>query len=209
MREQRRGRAIAREELAELLWAGEPADRVGHRLAVALSTVRTVLDPDRRAPADLIVASARSLALNVAHLTIDAETFDEYARYGLHALRAGRMSEAAPALEAAERTYTGDFLEDEPYDDLCAGAREDLRATFLQVARALAELARKAGRPDDAVRYLRRILGTDPYDEPAHQELVDVLTEHGRHGEARRAHARYAEAMSEIGVTVPATLNGA
>jgi DNA-binding SARP family transcriptional activator len=206
----RRGRAISREELAELLWAGEPADRVGHRLAVALSTVRTVLDPDRRAPVDhLIVASASSLALNIAHLTIDAETFDEYARYGLHALRAGRTGEATPALEAAERTYTGDFLEDEPYDDLCAGAREDLRATFLQVARALAELARKAGQPDDTVRYLRRILGTDPYDEPAHQELVDVLTEHGRHGEARRAHARYVAAMSEIGVTVPTTLNGA
>jgi DNA-binding SARP family transcriptional activator len=102
-------------------------------------------------------------------------------------LRAGQVGEAGPALEAAERTYTGDFLEDEPYDDASATAREHLRATFLQVARALADLARKAGQPDDAVRYPLRIPGADRYDERAHEEPVDVLTEHGRHGEARRA----------------------
>jgi DNA-binding SARP family transcriptional activator len=144
--------------------------------------------------------------LNIGHVRIDAEVFAEYARCGLRALRAGRIGEARPALEAAERTYTGDFLEDEPYEDICNGAREDLRAAFLQVARALAELARKAGQPDDAVRYLLRILGADPYDEPAHQGLVDVLTGNGRHGEARRAQARYGAAMAEIGVSVPAAL---
>ena len=107
----RRGRVISRDELADLLWPGEPADRVAHRLSVALSTVRTVLDPDRcAAPDDLIVADNTSLALNTAAVTVDAETFAEYARHGLAALRAGQPTQAGPALEAAERLYIGDFL---------------------------------------------------------------------------------------------------
>jgi DNA-binding SARP family transcriptional activator len=199
----RRGRPVARDELAELLWPGEPADRVGHRLSVALSTARQVLDPDRRAPADHAVsADAGSLALNLSTVTLDAETFAGYAGYGLVALREGRVDEARAALEAAERAYAGDFLEDEPYDDVAAAAREELRAGFLQVVRALAGLSRRAGRADDAVRYLLRALAVDPYDEPAHRALVEILTGNGRHGEARRARERYAAAMAEIGVPV-------
>ena len=95
-------------------------------------------------------------------------------------------------------------FEDEPYEDVSRAAREDLRATFLQVARTLAELAGAGGRPDDAVRYLLRVLAADGYDEWAHRELVDILTEHGRYGEARRAHARYVDAMEQIGIAVPA-----
>jgi DNA-binding SARP family transcriptional activator len=216
----RRGRPVGREEMAELLWPGEPADRVAHRLSVALSTARQVLspsrqapdpsrqapdpcrqapDPSRQAPIDhAICADSGSLALNLATVTLDAENFAGYVRHGLSALRAGRAAEARGALEAAERAYTGDFFEDEPYLDLAVDAREELRATFLQALRALAELARADGRPDDAVRYLHRVLGVDRYDEPAHRALLDVLTGHGRHGEALRARERYAAVMTEL-----------
>ena len=72
---------------------------------------------------------------------------------------------------------------------------------FLQVARALAQVCRDAGQPDDAGRHLLRLLSFDPYDEPAHRELVELLTANGRHGEAQRARARYVAAMREIGVS--------
>jgi DNA-binding SARP family transcriptional activator len=201
----RRGRALTREELVELLWPAEPADRVGHRLSVALSTVRAVFDPDRGVAADRYVLSeANSVALNMGALTVDAETFLEYAQFGLAAVHSGQSRDGYALLDAANRAYTGDFLEDEPYDDLAAGVREELRATFRQVARALADLSRQAGRTDDAVRYLLRLLTVDPYDEPSHRDLIALLTGQGRHGEARRAHARYVQAMRDIDVVVSA-----
>lgn len=202
----RRGRSVPRDELAQLLWPDEPGHRVAHRLSVALSEARAVLDPGRRAGADHFIAGdTASLALNRDRLTIDAEVFAEYARYGLDRLRAGEVRDARAALEAAEQAYTGDFLDDEPYDDHAAAVREQLRATFLQVTRALADLTRAAGDPDEAVRCLLRLLGADPYDERAHCQLIDVLSGCGRHGEARRARGRYVEAMREIGVPVPAS----
>jgi DNA-binding SARP family transcriptional activator len=52
------------------------------------------------------------------------------------------------------------------------------------------------------VRCLLRLLGADPYDERAHRDLIDVLSDCGRHGEARRARTRFATAMHEIGVDI-------
>jgi DNA-binding response OmpR family regulator len=44
----RRGHAVPREALMEALWPDEDPARLSNRLSVALSTVRTVLDPVRR-----------------------------------------------------------------------------------------------------------------------------------------------------------------
>jgi tetratricopeptide (TPR) repeat protein len=49
----RAGRSAAREELAELLWPGEPYETVANRLSVALSVVRSILAGDDRGPGAL------------------------------------------------------------------------------------------------------------------------------------------------------------
>ncbi|GAA3453530.1 AfsR/SARP family transcriptional regulator [Dactylosporangium matsuzakiense] len=198
-----RGRSVPRERLTDLLWGDEeePA-RLAHRLSVALSTVRAVLDPRRLAPADhFVLADQASVALDVTHLAVDLETFLTGAAYGLRLREHGDPQAARTVLAAAEGRYTGDFLADEPYGDWATPVREEARAAYLHVVRELAELARHAGRVDEAARYLLRLLHHDPYDERAHLDLVRLLSDAGRHGEARRAHDRYLAAMAEIGVT--------
>ena len=51
----RRGRAIGRAELCELLWPDDEPRRTARRLSVLLSAVRAVLDPHRRWPVDRYV----------------------------------------------------------------------------------------------------------------------------------------------------------
>jgi len=53
------------------------------------------------------------------------------------------------------------------------------------------------------VGLLVRVLRDDPYDEDAHRGLVRALMRRGRHGEARRAFERWAEAMREIDAPSP------
>ena len=48
----RRGRSVARQVLMDGLWPDEDPERLGNRLSVALATVRSVLDPEKRHPAD-------------------------------------------------------------------------------------------------------------------------------------------------------------
>jgi DNA-binding SARP family transcriptional activator/ATP/maltotriose-dependent transcriptional regulator MalT len=197
-----RGRPVARERLVDLLWGnGEDAAKLAHRLSVALSTLRGVLDPGRHAPSDhFVLADGSGVALDVTHVSVDLELFLGEVAYGLRLRERGSAEDARAILASAERRYTGDFLADEPYEDWAGSMREEARAAYLHTTRALADLCRRSGRVDDAVRYLLRLLDHDPYDERGHQDLVATLAEAGRHGESRRARARYVAAMAEIDV---------
>jgi DNA-binding SARP family transcriptional activator len=194
----RRGRPASRSMLMEALWPEEDPQRVANRLSVALSTIRAVLDPDRQpAPAEYVIADNDSVALNLDLLDIDLERFLASAHEGIEQLRNGDTELGLSLLEAAEAIYAGDFLEDNPYDDWAASAREEARAAYVASARAL---ARHAGDPDSAVRYLLRILEVDRYDEDANLDLVRALSAARRHGEAQRHYLAYRRAMAELGV---------
>ncbi|WP_157641044.1 BTAD domain-containing putative transcriptional regulator [Longispora albida] len=196
----RRGRAVPREELAELLWpGGEEPSKVAHRLTVALSVLRAVLDPEKRRGPDWYVrADSSSAALDLSHVDVDLESFLSTAEHGLR-LASGN-GDALPPLTDADRAYPGDFLADEPYDDWAAPVRDYARSTFIQVERALARLAAEAGDTDGAVRALLRLLEADPYDAAGHQDCIRLLSAAGRHGEAGRAYDRYVAAMSALGL---------
>jgi DNA-binding SARP family transcriptional activator len=131
---------------------------------------------------------------------VDVLTFLRTARDGLRHRTEGNTALARTVLVAAQTWYTGDFLEDDPYADWAAPLREEARAVYLQVTRALAELAADAGDTDDAVQYLLRLLEHDGYDEDAHLRLVGALDGAGRHGEARRGYRAYQDRMAELGV---------
>jgi ATP/maltotriose-dependent transcriptional regulator MalT/DNA-binding SARP family transcriptional activator len=197
----RRGQPIHREELLELLWPGEDPARTSSRLSVALSTLRAVLDPDKRFEPEHFVSADRStVRLEHGAAWVDVDAFLEDAAAGLDALESGRGEEAASRLGAAEAAYAGDFLPEDLFDDWALALREEVRNTYVAVARALAGEAADRGDLDAAVRYLLRILERDPYDERAHLALISALDGAGRHGEARRAYATYAGRMTELGV---------
>jgi DNA-binding SARP family transcriptional activator/predicted negative regulator of RcsB-dependent stress response len=197
----KRGRPTSRDVLIDTLWPGEDPAKASNRFSVALSTLRSVLDPDKRFSADqVIVADSASAALSVDDVAVDVERFLADASRGLDLRRAGRPEEAMPFLLSAEALYAGDFLEEDLYEDWAVGLREEANAAYVAVARALSEEASLNGDEDAAVRYLLRILERDRYDERAHLELVASLERAERHGEARRRYRAYCSSMDEIGV---------
>jgi len=79
-------------------------------------------------------------------------------------------------------------------------AREESRATYVAVARALALAAASRDDSDVAAAYFLRILQVDRYDEQANLGLVGTLADAGRHGEAHRHYLNYRRVMDELGV---------
>jgi len=199
----RRGRPVPRAELCELLWPDDDSAKTGHRLSVLLSIVRGVLDPGKLQTADhFLVADAACVALDVTQLRVDVTEFLGAVAYGRRLL--DRADPAARAvLTAAVRDYTADVFDDEPYADWAGPLREQARAAYLTALRLLATSHRECGDIHSAMECLLRLLEKDPYDEPAHRALVRTLVGAGRHGEARRAFARYRDAMRVIAVRVP------
>lgn len=196
----RRGRPTPRDLLMEVLWPAADPGKLSNRLSVALATVRSVLDPLRQFPPDHFVGGDRA-AIRVAleHLPVDVESFLVAAEEGLALATAGRP-EAVDRLAAAEAAYTGDFLEEDLYEDWAEPLREEARAVYVQVLRVLSAAAGARGDHHASTRYLLRLLERDPYDESAHLALVGSLAAAGRHGEARRFYRAYGGRMLEIGI---------
>jgi ATP/maltotriose-dependent transcriptional regulator MalT/DNA-binding SARP family transcriptional activator len=194
----RRGRPATRTQLMETLWPGEDPDRVANRLSVALTTVRTVLDPQHHFPPEHFVLSDKdSVALNLDALDIDVERFLATTSDGLEVLRRGDVPGALAVFTTAAAAYTGDFLEENPYDDWAVAVREEARAAYVSGLRLMARHTTDA---DMAITHLLRILETDRYDEEAHLGLVRTLADARRHGEAHRHYLNYRRAMDELEV---------
>ncbi|HSK06923.1 MAG TPA: tetratricopeptide repeat protein [Acidimicrobiia bacterium] len=203
-----RGRPLHREIVIERLWPDEDPAKAGNRLSVALSTIRSVFDPDRSRGADHYLSAAReSLALDLDHVEVDIEAFFDEARRGRALLRAGDQVMGLSVLRSAEARYLGEFLEDHPYADWATARREEARTEFMSIARILAEADAELGDHDASARWYMRILEQDSYNEPAHLALVSAMVAAGRHGTARRLYGIYVSRMGELEVE-PAAFPG-
>jgi DNA-binding SARP family transcriptional activator/predicted ATPase len=177
----RRGQPVARDVIAEQLWpdADDPS-RLRSRLSVVLTTVRNVLvDPAA------VVSDKESVALSTDVVDVDVERF-------LAAVASGDLA-------GAEALYTGEFLPEDVFADWSVAMREEVRLAYVGVAR---ELARDAT-GDRVLTLASRILEQDAYDDEAHRLLIASLHASGRHGDARRAHERFAKRMDELGLSAP------
>lgn len=195
----RRGRRITRDAVAEALWSNQDPGPLSNRLSVALSTLRKVLDPDRsRPPEHFILADSQSLALRLEFVSLDVDRFLDAAERAVTLASRGDWTAADVQLRHAESLYTGDFLEEDLYEDWSVDCREEARAAAQEVSRLLARAAAQRGDDEEATRHLRRVLERDPYDADAWAALLGTQLRLRRYGEARRQHTIYTRRMTEL-----------
>ena len=190
----------SRDVLMEALWPDQRPGPLGNRLSVLLSTVRASSTPASATTRTTSSARTRTPSGSTTR-TCRSTSRSSSRRPRRHSrcTEPGRAS-AFPGSRPPRPVYTGDFLEEDAYEDWAVALREEARATYTAVARALADDAAARGDVDATTRYSLRVLERDPYDEPAHLGLVATLDAAGRHGEARRRFRTYCARMDEIGV---------
>jgi DNA-binding SARP family transcriptional activator len=197
----RRGAPTQRDVLIDALWPGDLSDRSSNRLSQALSTVRSVLDPNRSHRPDFyVVSDPLVVRLDLGHVSVDVEHFLETARAAMNLHRTGDPF-AHEALRRADDLFRGDFLPEDLYQDWAIGMREEAGAAFVAVERALADQSAIDGDNHFASVCYRRILDKDGYDEQAHLALVDCLIAARQYGDASCCYRRYCQQMKDIGIT--------
>ena len=196
-------RGLSRDRLGALVWPD--TDAVGNRLSVALSHVRSVLDPGRSRAESVVISDGGVLRLDLRQVSVDVVEFTAAARAAIGAAKS-RSARAVPLLELAAAMHTGDLLQDvEGVDDdgWVLAAREEVELLGRQVLHTLAGLLAAGAEPADALHWYARLVAHDPYDEETYGALIALLVRLGRYGEARRHHRTYVLRMDELGV--PAT----
>lgn len=192
------GGHVRREVLLDVLWPDD--DRAHRKLSVALSTVRSLLDPGHQFDQDHFLAADRDAVwLPADHWDIDLTAFLTAAAEGLRLVEVGDERGIAE-LTWVESTFDGDPFDEDAYEEWAIPVRDQASTLMVSTVRALAGAAVESGTADRAVRLLLRLLERDPYDEQAHRQLIGALRRAGRHGEARRMYQTYCERMEEIGV---------
>jgi DNA-binding SARP family transcriptional activator len=164
------GRSVTRDALMDLLWPEVDPSRAAHRLHVAVSDLRRIVDSP--GVASLVRLQDDSYQIAACSVSTDCELFEQqYQRARRHLLN-GDEDVAATAFEAALELYTGEFLADHPYLEWAAHKRAHFAERQLGALTALCEHAAHRRDFGAVEEYARAILAVDNLREQAHRHLM-------------------------------------
>jgi DNA-binding SARP family transcriptional activator len=190
-----RHRSVHVDEIGESIWPSADFAIAGS-VRYYIHTLRARLEPDRgrRAPSRFISSNSGSYRLNLSHIEIDADAFEQHITAGLAALEHDPQL-AATEFERGLTLYQGDFLADSPYADWAMLERHRLHDLACIGLRHLTAIRLQARLIDSAARSLEQLASLQPYDEGVHRQLMELDIMRGRRSDAVR---RYASLRARI-----------
>ena len=189
----RRDEVVLEDDLFEAFWPGKSPGAARSSLQVAVSRARAVLDPP--GAEDSTIQSVRGGYQLVLHPRdrVDADEFERAAAAALAATGPARL----PALDAAERLWTGEPLPEDRYADWSQPWRERLESLRREVLAALLDACLATSALTRGMGAAHRALELDPLDERAHRGLMLAYARAGRRGRALRQYLECRRALVE------------
>ncbi len=162
---------VGKEVLMELLWPEASPKKAAHRLQVALSSLRKILEPENPAntPSSYLLRKDDSYRLEIGeHGWVDCEQFEE----ALHKAKTAPSEREYRYLMQAESLYRGEFLQEELYSDWCLRKKDSYRLSCLQVLKRLIDFFESQDNIDRCILVAEKFLLVDPHDESVYQDLM-------------------------------------
>jgi DNA-binding SARP family transcriptional activator/tetratricopeptide (TPR) repeat protein len=199
----RRGQVVSADRIVAEVWGDHPPERARSSLQVAVSHLRSALEPERTAgtPPRVIVSSGAGYVLDVPPEAVDADRFVGLVTRAHDLAEAGDHDGVLAAAEEAEALRIGAPYPDLGDGDIVRGEVQRLDELWwsLQELRAASLIAK--GRPVLAVAPLEALVAEHPFREHAWRLLALALYRCRRQADAlaavRRARQRLVE---ELGV---------
>jgi DNA-binding SARP family transcriptional activator len=198
-----RGRVVSVDQLADLLWDGEPPERALVSLRAYASNLRKLIEPDRDKKAAPVVLRtvAPGYVLDVADEDVDSGAFERLVSDARAARDSGDPSRACALLDDALALWRGAALADlatEPVARTEVARLEELRLGAIE-DRIDAALA--LGRHRDSIAELERLTTAHPRRERLHGLLMLALHRAGRTPEALAVYRDVTERLlDELGL---------
>lgn len=183
-----------RESLATIFWSEMDTGKALTNLRLSLHRLRYALG---NAPLFLHI-DRHTVQFDRSKSWVDVLAFEQALVAAAACLHpAGQLCpDCVRHLETAVATYRGDFLagfflpDSTAFDDWEATCRERFHQEALQALDWLADYHQGNNRLIQAIPYIRRQLELEPWREPAHRRLMQLLAETGQHATALNQYER-------------------
>ena len=169
------GHHLHRDQLIDLLWPDTSPETAYNKFHQVLYIARRNLEElePRVQGTDILKLNRHIVSLGVqGQVWTDVRAFEHAAR---RATATGTIADFNTAIEC----YTGDLLENEPYEDRFINHREALRREFHRMLLGLSTLYLEHGDVGYAISVLERLLAKDPTLEEAHVRLMQLYATAG------------------------------
>ena len=197
------GNPVHREVLQTAFWPDADADTGARNLHVAVSSLRSWLEPGvGRGGSSLVLREGDEYRLAIqADAEVDLVQFSR----ALAAARVARLRGGVDAVithfQQALDLYAGELLPEDGPAEWAIEPRERFRAGALEAAQGLAELLLKQGDPAAAANACATGLWVDRLHDPLWKLLIQARERAGDPGAASRARRDYARVLEELGLT--------
>jgi DNA-binding SARP family transcriptional activator len=188
-----RGRRVAKDRLAELLWADDLPQNIAGALATYVSVLRRSLGREDSAARELIATEPDAYRAALEHASVDLDRFDAL----VEEAESLTAASARRKLEQALSLVQGELLEDEPYATWAENLRTTYRARILgarldAAAAALFERDYRAG-----LHHAEAAVALDRFSEQAQRLSMLGLYAVGRQHDALEAFQRLRRMLDE------------
>ncbi len=186
---------LSKEQVMKLLWPDLDRDIAANRLNGVVHELRHILEPGIARPGASRMLRLEGDMLELAdssQIWVDAEAFEQL----LHEANATTDAEQAEhLLEEADALYKSSYLLEELYSEWASQRRDVLQQKWAEMLLTLANLRVERGALVEAIATLDRLRSTDPLNETALQQLMVLLTQLRRRGEALRIYRQHASTL--------------
>ncbi len=185
------GRRLGREQIMEMLWPDLDIDLAANRLNGAVHELRQILEPDIARPAASRLLRLQRDILELAdgsQIWVDAEEFDTLLKQADTSMD---TKQTEHLLEEAAALYRGNYLLEELYSEWAAPRRDALQRAWVGLLLKLAQLRAERKAYVSAIELLDRLRTADPTNETALQQLMLLLTQLDRRGEALQMYRQH------------------
>lgn len=196
------GRPVHREALMAALWPDIDLSCATRNLHVALSSLRTFLDPGvSRGRCALIVRTGDAYKLAIpGDGELDVVSFVDAVAAARRAQLDGDHTEMRAALHRALMCYAGELLPEDGSAEWVASARESYRQQAASAAEQLSVAELDAGDASASLAAAEQCLAIDVYRDQAWRLVVSAQRRLGNHAAADRASRDYAAMLATLGL---------
>jgi DNA-binding SARP family transcriptional activator len=192
-----RERPIAKEVLMELFWPGSEPDAARNSLNVAIYGLRQALRQVHPSFSHVLFQDDCYLLNPELQIWVDCEAFMKDFAAARALEQRGDLVEAIRKYHMAEALYTGEFLEEDRYEDWPIPQREYLRTDYLDLLDSLSRYYYDQNDDAACTAACRKMLVVDPCREEAHRRLMRCYSRQGKSYLALRQYHICVETLKE------------